>query len=63
MKTFKWVVEFEVTENWVADGFNIDKDRALDMLEEALPHAYGYELAAKVIKSPEAKLIKKVQGG
>ena len=62
MKTFKWVVEFEVTQNWVEDGFEIDSDRAKDMLANALPFAYGSELKAKVIESPDSKLIKKVQG-
>ena len=61
MKTFKWVVEFEVTENWVEDGFDIDEDRAQDMIANALPFAYGHELKAKVIKAPEPKLIKKAQ--
>ena len=62
MKTFKWVVQFEVTENWVEDGFNISEKRALDMLANALPYAYGSELAVKIIKSPDAKLIRKTQG-
>jgi hypothetical protein len=61
MTTFKWVVEFEVTENWVEDGFDIDEDRAQDMLANALPYAYGHELKAKVIKAPDPKLIKKAQ--
>ena len=61
MKTFKWVVEFEVTENWVEDGFDIDEDRAQDMLANALPYAYGHELKTKVIKVPDPKLIKKAQ--
>ena len=62
MKTFKWVVEFEVTESWVEDGFEINEDRANDMLASALPFAYGNELKAKVIKAPDAKLIRKTQG-
>lgn len=62
MKAFKWVVEFEVTQNWVEDGFEIDANRAIDMLANALPFAYGNELNAKVIKAPDSKLIKKVQG-
>jgi hypothetical protein len=61
MKTFKWVVEFEVTETWVEDGFNIDEDRAQDMLANALPYAYGSELKATVIKAPDPRLIKKAQ--
>lgn len=62
MKTFKWVVQFEVTENWVEDGFNVTEASALNMLSKALPYAYGYELSAKVIKSPDPKLIRKTQG-
>lgn len=62
MKTFKWVVEFEVAESWVEDGFNIDQDRATDMIANALPYAYGSEFEAKVIQAPDAKLIRKVQG-
>jgi hypothetical protein len=62
MKTFKWVVEFEVTKTWVEDGFNIDEDRAQDMIANALPYAYGNELKAKVIKAPDEKLIKLTQG-
>jgi hypothetical protein len=62
MKTFKWVVEFEVTENWVADGFQIDQRRAFNMIEGVLPFASGAEFKATVIKSPDAKLIRKTQG-
>jgi hypothetical protein len=62
MKTFKWVVEFEVTENWVEDGFNITDRKAMSMMEEALPFASGAEFSAKVIQAPDAKLICKTQG-
>ena len=62
MKTFKWVVKFEVTENWVEDGFNIDQDRANDIIANALPFANGAEFKATVLKSPDAKLIRKIQG-
>jgi len=37
----------------------IDPNRAEDMLANALPFAYGSELKAKVIQSPDSKLIKK----
>ena len=62
MKTFKWVVEFEVTENWVEDGFNITECEARYMITKALPYAYSSEYKATVIKSPSAKLIAKKQG-
>ena len=62
MKTFKWVVEFEVTETWVADGFNITDNKAMSMMEEVLPFASGSEFKARVIKAPAAKLIRITQG-
>jgi hypothetical protein len=62
MKTFKWVVEFEVTETWVADGFNITQDRAIDMMANALPYASGAEFKATVLKAPEPKSIHQTQG-
>ena len=62
MKTFKWVVEFEVTEDWVADGFDISQDRATDMMANALPYASGAEFKATVVKAPEPKLIRQTQG-
>jgi hypothetical protein len=62
MKTFKWVVEFEVTETWVEDGFNITQGRAIDMMANALPYASGAEFKATVLKAPDAKLIRKTQG-
>jgi hypothetical protein len=62
MKTFKWTVQFEVSENWVEDGFDLSDKGALNMLANRLPYAYGYELAAKVVKSPDPKRIRKTQG-
>lgn len=59
---FKWTVEFSVDESWVADGFDLDDDRAKEMLSGDLRYAYGNELDAKVIKKPSAKRIAKVQG-
>jgi hypothetical protein len=62
MKTFTWVVEFEVAETWVEDGFNIDQNRARDMIANALPYADGSEFKVKVLQAPDAKLIRKTQG-
>lgn len=60
----KWTVEFSVDKSWVEDGFDLTKDRALDMLANDLRYAnIGTELDAKVIKCPDKKLIKKLQGG
>ena len=32
MRTFKWVVQFEVTESWVEDGFNLTEEEARNMI-------------------------------
>lgn len=61
-KAFKWTVEFTVDETWVADGFDLNEERALGMVENALPFAYEHEFSAKVIKSPEKSAILKAQG-
>ena len=52
MKTFKWVVEFEVAENWVEDGFEITQERATEMIENVLPFANSFEFKATVLKAP-----------
>lgn len=63
MAKLKWTVEFEVDEAWVADGFDLTDDRAKDMLARDLGWAYGHELGAKVIKKPDPKIIRELQGG
>jgi 20S proteasome alpha/beta subunit len=62
MKTFKWVVEFEISENWVEDGFDITPDRATDMIAKALYYATSNEFKATVLKAPEPKSIRQTQG-
>jgi len=62
MKTYKWIIEVEVDETWVEDGFNLTDDSAKELVANALPFAYGHEFSAKVIKSPTEQAIKKAQG-
>ena len=58
-----WTVELSVSDNWVADGFELTDERALDMLASDLTFAYkGTELQAKVIKAPSKEQIAKLQG-
>lgn len=60
---FKWIVEFEVDKCWVEDGFDLNNDRALEMLANDLQYAnVGIELGAKVLKTPDPKIIRKTQG-
>ena len=46
----KFIVEFEVDQSWIDDGFDITDESALEMLSNALPYAYvDTELSAKVV--------------
>lgn len=59
---FKWVVEIEVSETWVADGFDLTNERAKQMMEKELGYSYGSETRAKVLRAPPAAAIAKAQG-
>lgn len=61
-KMYRWVVQFEVSETWVEDGFDLTDDRAHAMLANDLRHAYGHELRAKILKAPNARAIRVAQG-
>ena len=60
-KGFKWIIEIEVDPSWVADGFDMDDERAKEMLAKELPYAFNYEIAARVLKSPAKEKILKEQ--
>lgn len=62
MAMLRWTVEFAVDSSWVADGFDLTDERAKEMLAYDLRYAYGHELGAKVIKSPSAERIARLQG-
>lgn len=62
-KTYSWTVTFTVDAVWVADGFDLTDQRALEMLSHDLRFAnIGTELAAKVIRRPGAIGIMREQG-
>jgi len=61
-KFYRWVIEIEVHETWVEDGFSLDNERAHDMLCQHLSHAYGHELRARVLDAPPRDAIRKAQG-
>lgn len=63
MPKLKWTVEFEVADNWVADGFELDDDRALEMIATELGWASTSELGAKVIAKPNQETIRGLQSG
>lgn len=65
----KWTIkiEVEISDNWVADGFNL-KDDSLDIFKEAvencLPYAYENEIRvkSKILKAPAKEKILELQG-
>lgn len=59
---FTWTVKLQVHRSWVADGFDLDDDRALSMLNDTLPYAYGHEIKARVLTKPDKSLIRREQG-
>lgn len=59
----KWTIEIEVDETWVADGFDIPDDDAVQfMTMRFLPYAYGHEIGGKVLKRPPDEVVAKLQG-
>ncbi len=62
-RTFRWVVELEVAECWVADGYNPDDEDILMMLATRLGWAdFGRELGARVLRRPDQAEVRRVQG-
>lgn len=68
---FKWVIEIEVNETWVADGFDMATEvgderpgegAVIDMLQQRLPYARSDELGGRIIAAPDSQLIRKAQG-
>lgn len=60
---FSWTVRFTVSGTWVADGFDLDHERAVDMLKMDLGYAHDYEVSAQVLEAPPPTTIRAMQGG
>lgn len=61
-KFFKWTVDIEVNEVWVADGFEVTAERLQEMLQEAIGFSYESETRVRVVKAPSEQEIRKAQG-
>lgn len=59
---FSWTVKFTVSGTWVADGFALDHERAMDMLRRDLAYAKEYEVSAQVLEAPPPATIQAMQG-
>lgn len=62
MKKFRWTLEIEIDETWVADGFDLTDQRAHDMLCAALGYAASTEIRCRVTKRPPMADVNIVQG-
>ena len=60
-RMFKWTVEVEVSENWVADGFDLS-NRIEELGETLLPFSVDGEVAVHIRKAPDPDAIRKAQG-
>lgn len=61
-KFFKWTVEIEINEIWVADGFEVTADGIKEMIQEAIGFSYEHETRVRVIQAPAINEIRKAQG-
>lgn len=61
-RRLKYIVEFEIDEKWIADGFDLTQERAKSMLANELSHANGSELEATIVLAPEPHAIAVLQG-
>lgn len=59
---YTWVVKVTVDQVWVADGFELDADRARDMVLADLGYARDWEVEVEVIEAPGPARIRKEQG-
>ena len=61
-KSYRWTVEVEVSETWVADGFGSE---ALARLEDTLMPwaAGGREVVVRVVREPDPMAVFVAQGG
>lgn len=60
---FSWTVRFTVSGTWVADGFDLDHERALEMLRGDIGCAHEHELCAQVLEAPPPSYVRAIQGG
>jgi hypothetical protein len=59
---FRWTVQIDVHETWVADGFELTEERLHDMITKDLNFAYGHEVSGRILKAPPKKQIRLAQG-
>jgi hypothetical protein len=63
MKRRMWTLQIEVTDNWIADGFDFDGDRCHELQESLIPYAHEGEVTVKVVGRPDPTVIRQLQDG
>ena len=61
-RTFKWVLEVEVSEDWVADGFDITEENVQDIANALNPYAIEGEYRVRILQAPAPELVRQAQG-
>ena len=59
---YKWIVEIEISEVWVADGFEITADDVQEMIQKQIGYSYEHETRVRIVKSPTVEEIRLTQG-
>ena len=62
VRFYEWTVKIRVAALWVADGFDLDSERAHDMVRGDLGHATSVEVETEIVKAPDPKSIRIEQG-
>lgn len=58
----EWTVKIKVSNTWVEDGFYLDEERLIDMLQNELRFATSCEVDAEILEMPDPEIIAKLQG-
>lgn len=59
---YEWTAKIRVADVWVADGFELTKERLHEMLMEHIGWCTAGEVEAEVVSSPNPEEIRKEQG-
>ena len=62
MRRFKWVVEIELDESWVADGFDLGEWDPDVLAGRIMPYATEEEKTVRVVEAPSPASIREAQG-
>jgi len=58
----KWTVEISIDDCWIEDGLDLTDEMIKDILLDHIGYAYDHEIDVNIIKAPDPKTIRKIQG-